>query len=32
MSIEQFGDMRTEYSKSLIAVGEQDPNVVVSRG
>jgi transketolase len=29
MSAEQFGDMRTEYSKSLIAVGEQDPNVVV---
>ena len=29
MSIEQFGDMRTEYSKSLIAVGEQDSNVVV---
>jgi len=29
MSTEQFGDMRTEYSKSLIAVGEQDPNVVV---
>ena len=29
MSTEQFGDMRTEYSKSLIAIGEQDPNVVV---
>ncbi len=29
MSIEQFGDMRTEYSKSLISVGEHDPNVVV---
>jgi len=29
MSTEQVGDMRTEYSKSLIAVGEQDPNVVV---
>jgi transketolase len=29
MSTEQFGDMRTEYSRSLIAVGEQDPNVVV---
>ena len=29
MSTEQFGDMRTEYSKSLIAVGEQDPNGVV---
>jgi len=29
MSTGQFGDMRTEYSKSLIAVGEQDPNVVV---
>ncbi len=29
MSTEQFGDMRTEYSKSLISVGEQDPNVVV---
>jgi len=29
MSTEQLGDMRTEYSRSLIAVGEQDPNVVV---
>jgi transketolase len=29
MSTKEFGDMRTEYSKSLIAVGEQDPNVVV---
>ncbi len=29
MSTEQFGDMRTEYSRSLIAVGEQDPNIVV---
>jgi len=29
MSTEQFGDMRTEYSKSLVAVGEEDPNVVV---
>ena len=29
MSTEQFGDMRTEYSKSLIAVGEQDSNVIV---
>ena len=29
MSTEQFGDMRTEYSKSLISVGEQDQNVVV---
>jgi len=29
MSTEQFGDMRTEYSKSLISIGEQDPNVVV---
>ena len=29
MSTEQFGDMRTEYSKSLIAIGEQDPNVIV---
>ena len=29
MSTEQFGDMRTEYSKSLIAIGEQDSNVVV---
>ena len=29
MSTEQFGDMRTEYSKSLIAVGEQDSSVVV---
>ncbi len=29
MSTEQFGDMRTEYSKSLIAVGDQDSNVVV---
>ena len=29
MSTEQFGDMRTEYSKSLISVGEQDPNIVV---
>jgi len=29
MSTEQFGDMRTEYSRSLIAIGEQDPNVVV---
>ena len=29
MSKEQFGDMRTEYSKSLVAVGEENPNVVV---
>ncbi len=29
MSTEQLGDMRTEYSKSLIAVGEEDPNIVV---
>jgi len=29
MSTEQFGDMRTEYGKSLIAVGEENPNVVV---
>ena len=29
MSTEQFGDMRTEYSKALVAVGEEDPNVVV---
>jgi len=27
MSTEQFGDMRTEYSKALVAVGEEDPNV-----
>ena len=29
MTEEQLGDMRTEYNRSLIAVGEQDPNVVV---
>ena len=29
MSTEQLGDMRTEYSKALVAVGEEDPNVVV---
>ena len=29
MSIEHLGDMRTEYSKALVAVGEQDTNVVV---
>jgi len=29
MSTEQLGDMRTEYSKSLVAVGEEDPNIVV---
>ena len=29
MSAEHLGDMRTEYSKALVAVGEQDPNVVV---
>ena len=29
MSTEQFGDMRTEYSKALVAVGEEDPNIVV---
>ena len=29
MSTELLGDMRTEYSKSLVAVGEEDPNVVV---
>jgi len=29
MNAEQFGDMRTEYSKALVAVGEEDPNVVV---
>ncbi len=29
MSTKEFGDMRTEYSKSLIAIGEQDPNIVV---
>ena len=29
MSAEQFGDMRTEYSKALVAVGEENPNVVV---
>ena len=29
MSTEQFGDMRTEYSKALVAVGEENPNVVV---
>jgi transketolase len=29
MSTEHLGDMRTEYSKALVAVGEQDPNVVV---
>ena len=25
----QYGDMRTEYGKSLIELGEQDKNVVV---
>ena len=29
MSTEQLGDMRTEYSKALVAVGEEDPNIVV---
>ena len=29
MSTEHLGDMRTEYSKALVAVGEQDTNVVV---
>ena len=29
MSAEQLGDMRTEYSKALVAVGEEDPNIVV---
>jgi len=29
MSSEQLGDMRTEYSKALVAVGEEDPNIVV---
>ena len=29
MTEEQLGDMRTEYNRSLIAIGEQDPNVVV---
>ena len=29
MSTEHLGDMRTEYSKSLVAVGEEDPNIVV---
>ena len=29
MSEQQFGDMRTEYGKSLIQIGEQDQNVVV---
>ena len=29
MSTEQFGDMRTDYSKALVAVGEENPNVVV---
>ena len=29
MSTEHLGDMRTEYSKALVAVGEQYPNVVV---
>ena len=29
MSTEQLGDMRTEYSNALIAVGEEDPNIVV---
>ena len=29
MSEQQFGDMRTEYGKSLIEIGEQDQNVVV---
>ena len=29
MSTEHLGDMRTEYSKAPVAVGEQDPNVVV---
>ena len=29
MSTEHLGDMRTEYSKALVTVGEQDPNVVV---
>ena len=29
MSEQQFGDMRTEYGKSLIEIGVQDQNVVV---
>ena len=29
MSEQQFGDMRTEYGKSLIEIGEQDQNIVV---
>ena len=29
MSSEQLGDMRTEYSKALVAVGEENPNIVV---
>ena len=29
MSTAPLGDMRTEYSKALVAVGEQDTNVVV---
>ena len=29
MSTEHLGDMRTEYSKSLVALGEEDPNIVV---
>ena len=30
MSIDlKFGDMRTEYGKSLVELGEQDNNIVV---
>jgi len=29
MSEQQFGDMRTEYGKSLIEIGEQDQDIVV---
>ena len=29
MSTDDFGDMRTEYGKSLVELGEQDKNVVV---
>ena len=25
----KFGDMRTEYGKSLVELGEQDKNIVV---
>ena len=29
MNTDDFGDMRTEYGKSLVELGEQDKNVVV---